>query len=437
MKLRRSLLALAALALPALACQLLVGIDDHDFKTPAPDAASETGVDGAPPVDPFCAFGARRPDRPEAGSDLVEPDLVFAMHHATLSGRDADGGAVGFDIDGVCTCDERDHSSGAGRVSCAPPAKPLRAGGCDEDGGVDDAIAYAFDQFQAFSQVPGFTGATQGIEKAIACGRQTLIYVLKNYNGQANDPDVAVTAFESVGIHEPHDGGVEPDGSACNADPQSIDAGLEPFPARFDGTDVWSKLEGSPPALILGWVRDFHLVLDGQSNSGTSVLPLIFGERVVSIGTPVLVARLVPLDANGQPLAIDAAGRIQSPDGKARSFRLENGVVSGRAAASDVLSASGTIRVSGADPGKSELCAQPFAYCLLRNVVCSAVDTMKLPTQDFQDRACDALSIVLQFDAVAAFIAAKNQPADPLSDGGCAKTFADTCSGNALGCPPP
>jgi hypothetical protein len=431
MKLRRPLLFLAALALPALACQVLIGIDDHDFRTPEPEAASEAGVDAAPIIDKLCEHGVQPPERPEGGSEVREPDMIFAMRHASLRGRDADGGAVGFDIDGVCTCDPRDHSSGEGRVSCTPPASPLRAGGCDEDGGIDDAVAYTFD---VFAGVPGFSDSTAGIELSIACGRQTLLYVLKNYNGQANDIDIAVTAYESVGIHEPHDGGVEVDGSVCKVDEAAFDAGA-PYPAKFDGTDVWSTLAGNPPTLISGWVRDFQLVLDGRISGGGGVLPLLFGTRVVTIGTPILVARLVPLDEKGQPLAVDSAGRIQSPDGKASSFRLEHGVVSGRTSSSDVLSAAGTIRVSGAEPGKSELCNQPLPYCLLKGAVCSAVDTLRIPTQDFQGVACDALSMVLQFDAVMAKKSAKDREPEPPPEAGCARAWTDSCDGDAALCP--
>jgi hypothetical protein len=430
MKLRRSLIVLGVLALSGAACQLLVGIDDHDFKTPSPDGAlGEAAADALPTT---CTFGIVPPGQPDGGAEPDQPDYVFAMSHATLRGRDADGGAVGFDIDGVCTCDERDHSVGGGRPSCTPPASPLRPGSCDEDGGIDNAVASVFD---VFANVPGFNDTTGSIDLEITCGRQTLLYTLTGYNGLANDNQVVVAAIESVGIHEPHAGGIEADFGPCKVDEAQIDGGAA-YPAKFDGTDVWSPIANAGPSLINGWVRDFRLVLDGRNSKGNaSILPIIFGSRVVTIGTPIMVATLVPLDADRQPLAVDSAGRILSPDGKASSFRIDHAVVSGRASAADLLSASGTIRLAGATPGQSELCAQPGPYCLLKGVVCSAVDTMKLPNLDFSGESCDALSMVLQFDAVAAKKASVARPPAPPADGGCAEKFSDTCDGGTVVCP--
>jgi hypothetical protein len=337
------------------------------------------------------------------------------MRTATLRGRDADGGALGFDVDGVCTCDERDHSKGGGRVSCTPPSSPLRAGGCDDDGGVDDAIGYVFD---ALANLPGFGAADDTINTQIACGRQTILYVLQNYNGQANDPDVVVSAIQSVGIHTPHDGGAEVDGSACLVDEAAIDAGAA-YPAKLDGTDIWAPAERLPTELLTGWVKDFRLVFDGRPSvtPGGKVLPLIVGSRIVTIGTPIMVARLVPLDEGGNVLPVDGTGKIQSADGKARSFRIEDGMITGRASASDILAAVGTI-----------------LYCGIKKVVCSAADSMKLPTLDFKGEPCDALSIVLQFDAVRALLG-HARPLEAPPEAGCAPTWQDQCDGGRAVCP--
>ena len=428
MKLRRSLVAVAALALPAVACQLLVGIDDHDFRTPDGAIPVEAGADAIPLT---CTFGAGPPPQPTILDDVDQPPIVFAVRHATLGGRNADGGVVGFDVDGVCTCDARDHSAREGGVSCTPPASPLQPGGCDEDGGIDNAIAYAFD---FFSLVPDFATAGRAIDVQINCGRQTMLYTLSGYNGQANDPSVTLVGFEAVGIHEPQDGGIA-DGSACGVDEAAFEAGAT-YPAKFDGTDVWSKSTDTQAGVLTGWVRDFQLVLDGRPRVGLSspVLPFLFGPRVVTIGTPIMVARLVPLDENGKPLAIDGAGKIQSLDGKARSFRLEDGLVGGRASASDVLVATGAIRVAGAQPGQADLCAHLDQYCVVKGIVCSAVDTMKLPNLDFRGVPCDAVTMALQFDAVPASLSPIARPPEPGSDSGCAKNFTDSCDDAAI-CP--
>ena len=81
-------------------------------------------------------------------------------------------------------------------------------------------------------------------------------------------------------------------------------------------------------------------------------LPLLFGTRVLNMATPIVVARLVPLDEKGNKFEIDSAGKIVSPTGTASSFRLEDGLVGGRTSVSDVLAATATIRLPGRPPGK-------------------------------------------------------------------------------------
>ena len=67
--------------------------------------------------------------------------------------------------------------------------------------------------------------------------------------------------------------------------------------------------------------------------------------------------------------------------------------------------------------------------------MCSAVDTMKLRDQDFQGESCDALSMVLQFDAVAAQVASDGSGARATAPtAGCARTWTDTCDGGAAIC---
>jgi hypothetical protein len=440
MKRPRVILFVAALAAPVLACQLLLGIDDHDFTLPDAEAMApiEASAGDSRPTDAgptACQLGVIPPAQPNIVDDHVEPgDLVFVMKTASLRGRNAKGDIVGFDIDGVCTCDPRDKGPGEGGVSCTPPAAPLRDGLCDDDGGIDDAIAQIFDRF---ASVPGFTN-DDAINKAILCGRQSLIYRITKYNGLANDSNVAVLAYQSNGIHKRHEDGGEENFALCQVDDNAIDNAGAAVPARFDGTDTWSPADGTQPELINGYVRDFQLVLDGRRTSltgGGRFLPLLIADTVVTIGTPVMVVRLVPLGADGQPLPIDA-GNIVSPTGRATSFRMEDGILSGRASAADVLSAAGTIRIGGVpDGGDSELCAQPLLYCGFKSVVCSALDTINIPTLDFQNAPCDSISMVLQFTAVPAQMG-PYRPNDPPSDAGCASRWKDSCGdgGNAL-CP--
>ena len=284
-----------------------------------------------------------------------------------------------------------------------------------------------------------FAGTSDSINSQLRCGQQTMIYTVYDYNGQANDSQVTLAGTQSNGIYEAQVDGVDDDAgfAECGVTMEGIlDAGL-PYPAKFTGTDVWSKQSGATNATVAGYVRDFKLVLDGRPRVAlaTPTLPLLFGSRVLNIGTPIVVAQLVPLDEKGDPLQVDSAGKIMSPSGKASSFRLDNGVVGGRASAADVLAATATIRVAGAEPGKSQLCDHLEQYCPVKTFICNAADSKPSPTREFRGELCDALTVTLQFDAVVAKLTTDERPSRA-TDGGCARNFVDGCPGDAAICPP-
>ncbi|MDB5214687.1 MAG: hypothetical protein JWO86_2614 [Myxococcaceae bacterium] len=430
----RALVVLAMIALPGVACQAIVGIHDHDFTVPAAEASAvdafvEASAEAAPARCPVGNVPPTKPDRPD---DSVMRSFTFAVSRTSLRGTDATGAAVGFDIDDVCTCDPRDDSVHAGGLSCGLPAAPYRAGACDEDGGIDDALGGALVQVEKFASVFGFPSADEAVNLDIGCGRHTVLYTLEGYNGLADDPVVTVTGYQTVGIHELADGGADGDGgfagdaSAC----PPYDGGA-PYPPQFDGNDRWSVATDSTSVhTVFGYVKDFRLVVDGRASTNgvqDTVLAVRFYSKVVAIVTPVLVARLVPLGATGQELIADGMGRLPEP---ATSFRLTDGILAGRASASAVLTAVGALRI-----GPDALCdpANRGLYCQARDIVCRSVDTMTQPNLDFGGQPCDALSVVLQFEALTA-VNAGSRGADPPGTG-CTLAFTDDCAGGDAGCP--
>src|SRR6185295_17136167 len=106
---------------------------------------------------------------------------------------------VGFDVDGVCTCDPNDHSPNAGKASCVVPPNPLREGGCDYDGGIDDSIVAMTD---AISTFPGLPRLSEVLSREPRCGHKTIIFGIFGYNGLANDPHVSVHAVPSYGMRD-------------------------------------------------------------------------------------------------------------------------------------------------------------------------------------------------------------------------------------------
>jgi hypothetical protein len=257
--------------------------------------------------------------------------------------------------------------------------------------------------------------------------------LVANYNGQANDQEVIVGLVESYGIREPHDAGERPDATTCF--PQGLPDGgfdnVETYPSKFDGTDRWTTPSNSIRTTAAGpitsnastgYVKDFQLVLDGRKPGLATRLPIVFGSTVMSVSTFVLSVKLVPVDANGNDIPVDGAGKILSPDGKAAGFRMANGVLTGRAATSDALAAVGGLVVDRIGLGNEQFLCQTAIFPLVKGLLCSAADTVGVPSRDFKGDKCDALSVVLHFEAVAAGLGKTYD--SPERDAGCRP---DTC----------
>jgi hypothetical protein len=429
MRLRRSLVVVAALVVPALACQLLVGIDDHDFTVPSVEAAAFDAKQ--PPTQ--CVLGAAPPGPPPPSSGGEKREYRFAMRSADVRGKSADGVVVGFDLDGVCTCDARDQvphgpdgGVAGGSVSCAPPASPVVKGGCDDDGGIDDALSHALEQIDGLATAfPGMKSVIESLNGSIGaeigCGRHTLLFKLVDYNGLANDENVSVVAYQGSGIRVSHEGGIEVDaGVACTPD----EAG-RPFGAKFDGQDEWATQDLGKA--LKGYVKDFRIVLDGRTGvlGGPTSLAFLFGTEVIDVGTPIIVGRLIPVDADGNPLSVDSSGTIIRQDGGAPpSFRIAEGILTGRASAKAILVALGSSRFGSGKPPRA-VCTQPDVYALLKDVICKSLDTSEDSQSDFLGTPCDALSIAIQFEAEPAKVGAVI-PEGPLNDVNCADSSV-TC----------
>lgn len=420
-RLRRAVLATTFLAANAAACQAILGIGDDNFHVESiVEAGADAAMEAARPA--TCGHALVPPSKPAIGDGPSGRNIVFAFTRLDLSGKTDAGGSAGYDLDGVCTCDPGDDSARAGTSACVPPAAPIRTGACDYDAGVDNGILEPFQQIANFAAL---VGATLDDPTQVQCGRQTGLVTLASYNGTGNDPSVAVGLVPSFGIRTEHEGGVGPDASVCYAKGQPPDQ--PPFPAKFDGEDVWTfragdVANGSPTRPFLGWVRDWELIVDGRM--GQETVPFVFGNSITIVGTPIITARIVPLDATGAPLAI-VGGVPVGQDGKPVTptrFRLERGVLAGRTSAEAILRAIGTLNTSGdTDPS---FCSEG-SYQIVRGLICSAADTVADNSRDFKGDPCDALSMVVQFDAVEGKLGEVFEPNFP--DAGCGVDFRDDC----------
>lgn len=396
MKRRFAFFALV-LGLSVLACQLIAGIDrvateERPERQPDPPDVLEAAP---PPPDP-CPH-ALPPPPPLADDDPgVEkqlPSFYVALSEFHLLARDDAGAVTGFDLDGVCTCDKRPATAHEGGASCIGPVT------CDLDGGIDNGSSTLFDMFGTI--VPDLDQAAN-INKHISFGETGTLLAISQYNGRANDKAVNVGFIVSNGID---------DGSGCGTN----DGGPPPYPPGWCGNDIWTVDptgvigEQAPYAAALSapaYVTNHTLVIKDP----TSYFEVPFGDLRLRLYSPIVVATIVPVDANGNPRDPNAP----PPAPNDRYYRLEDGRLAGRMAASTVLAASGALRQPGSsapDAAAKYLC-ESTAFPILRSALCGARDIASSSQVDFDEKAtCDALSATSSFRAQPALVGAKKSGA--------------------------
>jgi len=383
--LRRAFLFVLAAASPLVACQMLVGIDDDRFSVARPAPTPDASTDADTPLPDLCAHRGP-PARPEGGAEGEARRFVLAVDKYVLDDKTA-----GFDLDHACTCDPLDRSRGAGQPTCTSSTSGPT---CDGDGGVDNSLAAALEP------VDGLLDINEVFNRNVACGRATVLIVLSDYNGEADDLDVKLSVIEGLGILDESDGGAGADaGCAASGGPPTL-------PPRRDGTDPWTVPPGAttPGARteVSGWVKNFQVAVDGRQS--TSTLPFLFGRTLLTLSGVVLTGDLVPLGKTGEDLPV-VDGRIQG--GPATSFRLTRATLGGRAPARQVVVAAGQL-----ETGLPPLCNAP-EWPFLKSVICSTADSLQNIGLDRMGLPCDAISVGVRLEAVPALIGKENSRTEP------------------------
>jgi hypothetical protein len=381
MRLPRALVVLVSAPTLLVACQLLVGIDDDRFtvtpSVPVSDASSEEAE--APVLESCAHLGP--PPRPDGGVGGESRSFVLAVDSYVLNDSTA-----GFDLDDACTCDPLDRSKGPAQPTCVGPSITPS---CDGDAGVDNALGRALEPLTAVVDV----GAS--FNREVDCGRGTLLVMISNYNGEANDIDVKVSIVETLGIPDDSDGGASADAGPAGCSSDSNAAAT--LPPRRDGTDRWDVPPGAttPGARteISGWVNDFHLAIDGRRSPST--VPFYLGPTLLGLNGVVVSGELVPVGPSGEALAI-VDGRIQG--GPATSFRLTRATMGGRAPARQVLVGAGLL------PNGNTYVCKSNVFQIVKSGVCGAADTVHDTSLDLLGLPCDAISVAAKFEAIPALV---------------------------------
>ncbi len=359
-----------------VACQVIAGIERVDKTDPEiVDAGNDAIVADSAIPDP-CAH-VRPPPKPlvdDAPNDKV-PDIYLALHHVDLAPSAANVVAPGFDLDQSCTCDTRRGSAFDGGPSCVTGMKPF----CDADGGIDNQIFSFARDYAAFIDVD----QAANINGRIAAGHQTVILVIKDYNGRANDSAVSFGTFSSEGMLQ---------GPSCPGSTTDSDGFTSP---GWCGEDKWtassSSVDGTnglfvPKSVGTGYVTNYEFVVE-LNNPAT----VPFAGYRLALGSPVSAGHLVPLDATLNPIDTSTNPAV----GSIKYWRVEKAVIAGRIPATDLLAAVGTIITSAADggPAKPPLCTTG-TFAQVKSALCSQIDINQNKSLDFiPGAACDAISI--------------------------------------------
>lgn len=275
----------------AIACQLVAGIERVEKVDLPPDSGLLDG--GQFDATPRSCVLALPPSKPalDASPTSGETNEVLYLGVRSLT-LEQDGGSVpGFDLDGVCDCDEGEISS-CGSAFAKPGSL------CDVPGlGVDNQLLRIYEDFKGY--VPDFE---QQLSSNINRGLSTLIISISRYNGLDNDVDVSVGFAIAAGL------------VASDCGSESIDAG-----PGWCGRDRWNisnkddnTYPGNPysprVSATSAYVSNRRLVVRVDKD-----VKIPFGSYGLPIGSSVWSAELVRSD-NFWTLTGTVGGRLQIPE---------------------------------------------------------------------------------------------------------------------------
>lgn len=384
---RRTAALAISLGVLGFACQLVAGIDRVDKSTAVADVQAQDAPSAAPNADPCVHSGLPGPPAVDDDPSRELPPIVLALSRFSLKN---DGDAVpGIDLDGVCTCDERVGTAHDGGESCVRKGKIA----CDSEGGVDNAFATVAEEFAIAIDVDQLAG----VNDSIALGKLGALLFIRKYNGLANDREVELGIAASQGLFA----------TTCpNAVPD--DGGRGTFSPGWCGDDAWSYAPGSmaggfPVAWASGHVTDYQVVV---ALDRAATLP--FGGVGLAMGAPLFFGKLVPLGDDFEP----RDPSLPPTPSQERLYRLEQGLIVGRAPVSDLLAAAGAAVAPGGGAGNARyMCQNEATYLVVQNRLCAATDIARSPKLDFvSGYPCDAISMTVHVTALPARVAEEYAP---------------------------
>jgi hypothetical protein len=390
---RSSALRLVAsgVAVAALASGVWEGCSIYDssllLDAATPDDGGSDVVTPPPDAGDGCNH-ARWPARPTADDDASVQEIEFynalsLLDFGTSDAGVAKGAAIGFDLDGICTC--------PGPDSCNSFADSGTQ--CDEEGGIDNSAGALIQEFSGSSN---FFDQNY-INGQLASGIFGALFRVRHYNGQANDTAVELSIYVSNGTEGAQSG--------------------TPSVPKGDGTDHWtidpSSLLGGTIAPDGGpvpreaydlnaYVSNYYLV--GNISNMPLAIGAATGEGLVTIDLTgaIVVAKLEPVG---------------------NTFRATSGIVTGRWESKKLLTSLQVLH----DPFDydASLCGSDQIYGLLKSKICGLQDIASNVLDDGKGAPCNALSLAFAFQSVPATYGSVFAP--DASTGGCGPLWTDQC----------
>ncbi len=398
----RVVFAAATAASFLFACQLIVGVKDDPGVPQLPDRPPQAdGGDGGglPDVVDRCkhADPPPPPATDEGGDDLK---LVFATRKIAIGARTGEAGdageEIGFDLDGVCSCENRPPSGG---VVCKAPGDPCPPGApSDDPRGRDLGGINALKPFRDLALLDKSASIDDQLER----GQRGFLVVVSGYNGKANDKDVQVLIRLSPGTTV--------QGACPGSQPiPDVGDGIRRFNPCWDGNDLWSVTNADGTRGLPAYVNNYELVVIDKT--GTTDVYLGIGALQIGMSRPIFQATLTP------------------PTGGKWTL---NGVLAGRVNAAEALAVLGELVDPLSSPNvqpRPRLCdpSSKTSYGLLRDRLCATRDINYTGEAD-PAKACDGISFAVGVALEQAKVGAPVTPA-PIDAGGCPPAGLLRCDG--------
>jgi hypothetical protein len=327
------------------------------------DVALETG-----PIDP-CDH-ARPPPRPSGADQPGNQTITIVARRFGIGTGDA-GVPPGFDLDNACSCPPTVADTCVGRKDH-----------CDSIGGRDNATGSLFNTLVG-APTSNKLDFEERVNSGIRAGKNTILVRVTGFNGTADDPDVLVSVYASLGLL---------DGAGDYVTPQ------------FTETEQWA-------------LDDRQFPVTPSVPKATTTGYVARGKLVASLDITLDLSDSFSIALTGSTMQADV-----SLTGNGGKPTITGGVLAGRWPVSDVLRVAGRVQL---EDGGSRVCENPLAYATIKDIACQEADLVADRNRDKTGAACDSLSAAIVFEAAPASLGPV-RAATPADD--CPDTGPDDCT---------